>query len=173
MKKWNENDLLAAIQDGISTDWKNSDLHRGVEIALTRIATENYEGKEEDVEIILDHLNDDRMAGMRSYAGCPNGDLSLQDVEVVLYDGDTNYYCCFVEKMAKELNGYQLWFERNLLDNDYDTAGICKVGESPTYDYYCEGLANVWNELTGDNLDGASDVGDLYSGLWDEYDCFE
>ncbi len=64
MKKfWNgkeisERNLADLIRECTENNWKNSDLFRETEIACEIIAFENYEGRDEDVEYILEKLED-------------------------------------------------------------------------------------------------------------------
>jgi hypothetical protein len=91
-RKWTEKDLIEAIQENIEANWLNSDLHRETEIALTRIAKEWYEGKEEDIECILEKLNSIHGVGSSEgkpfYYGTSDGSLSLQDVEQIIQVGE-------------------------------------------------------------------------------------
>ena len=64
MKKfWNgkeisEKNLVDIIKECSENNWKNSDLFKETEIACEIIAFENYEGRSEDIECILEKLKD-------------------------------------------------------------------------------------------------------------------
>jgi UDP-3-O-[3-hydroxymyristoyl] glucosamine N-acyltransferase len=53
-----ERNLMDLITECSKDNWKNSDLFKETEIACEIIAYEDYEGKNEDIEYILEKLND-------------------------------------------------------------------------------------------------------------------
>ena len=57
-KEINEGNLVDLITKCSKDDWKNSDLFKETEIACEIIAFEEYEGREEDIEYILEKLED-------------------------------------------------------------------------------------------------------------------
>jgi len=57
-KEISKENLIELITKCSKDDWKNSDLFKETEIACEIIAFEEYEGKDEDVEYILEKLND-------------------------------------------------------------------------------------------------------------------
>ena len=62
-KLWNNNELneenlVDMITECIKNNWRNSNLFRETEIACEIIACESYEGRDEDVEYILEKLDD-------------------------------------------------------------------------------------------------------------------
>jgi len=58
-KEISEKNLVDIIAECTKNNWKNSDLFRETEIACEIIAYEDYEGREEDIEYILEKLDDD------------------------------------------------------------------------------------------------------------------
>ena len=58
-KEISKENLIELITKCSKDDWKNSDLFRETEIACEIIAYEDYEGREEDIEYILEKLDDD------------------------------------------------------------------------------------------------------------------
>lgn len=62
-KFWNgkqitEENLIELITECSKSKWKNSDLFEETEIACEIIAFEDYEGRSEDIECILEKLDD-------------------------------------------------------------------------------------------------------------------
>lgn len=57
-KEISEKNLVDLITECSKDNWKNSDLFRKTEIACEIIAFENYEGRSEDIECILEKLDD-------------------------------------------------------------------------------------------------------------------
>ncbi|HHW69709.1 MAG TPA: hypothetical protein GX747_05185, partial [Tenericutes bacterium] len=57
-KELNEENLVDMIKECIKNNWRNSNLFRETEIACEIIACESYEGRDEDVEYILEKLDD-------------------------------------------------------------------------------------------------------------------
>ena len=53
----NEENLIDLITKCSKDNWKNSDLFRETEIACEIIAYEDYKGREEDIEYILEKLD--------------------------------------------------------------------------------------------------------------------
>lgn len=80
-KQITKENLLAMIRECIEEGWENSDLHKSTEGALEKIYFGGYEGREEDIEYILDKLNSKSLYGY-SYPN-PN----LQDVEIIISTG--------------------------------------------------------------------------------------
>ena len=74
-KEINRENLLEMIEECIQGNWKNSDIERNAEVAMEIIAREEYEGRDEDIEYILEKLK---------YEHSPN----LQDVERIISQGD-------------------------------------------------------------------------------------
>jgi len=74
-KEINRENLLEMIEECIQDNWKNSDIERNAEIAMEIIATQEYDGREEDIEYILEKIQ---------YEHRPN----LQDVERIISQGD-------------------------------------------------------------------------------------
>lgn len=74
-KEINRENLLEMIEECIQDNWKNSDIERNAEIAMEIIATQEYDGREEDIEYILEKIQ---------YEHRPN----LQDVERIISRGD-------------------------------------------------------------------------------------
>jgi hypothetical protein len=58
-KEINEENLIDLITKCSENNWKNSDLLEETELACEIIAFEEYEGREEDIEYILEKLDDD------------------------------------------------------------------------------------------------------------------
>ena len=56
-KEINEENLIDLITKCSKDNWKNSDLFRETEIACEIIAYEDYKGREEDIEYILEKLD--------------------------------------------------------------------------------------------------------------------
>ncbi len=57
-KEINEENLIDLITECTKNNWKNSDLFEETEIACEIIAFEDYEGRNEDIEYILEKLDD-------------------------------------------------------------------------------------------------------------------
>lgn len=57
-KEISEKNLIDIITECSKNNWKNSDLFKETEIACEIIAFEDYEGRNEDIEYILEKLND-------------------------------------------------------------------------------------------------------------------
>jgi len=57
-KEINEGNLVGIIKECSGNNWKNSDLFRETEIACEIIAFEDYEGRGEDIECILERIDD-------------------------------------------------------------------------------------------------------------------
>ena len=57
-KEINEENLVGIIKECSENNWKNSDLFRETEIACEIIAFEDYEGRGEDIECILERIDD-------------------------------------------------------------------------------------------------------------------
>lgn len=57
-KEINEENLIDLITECTENNWKNSDLFKETEIACEIIAFEDYEGRNEDIEYILEKLDD-------------------------------------------------------------------------------------------------------------------
>ena len=57
-KKISEKNLVDLITECSENNWKNSDLFKETETACEIIAFENYEGRDEDIECIIEKLND-------------------------------------------------------------------------------------------------------------------
>ena len=57
-KEINEENLIDLITKCSKDNWKNSDLFRETETICEIIAFENYEGRDEDIEYILEKLED-------------------------------------------------------------------------------------------------------------------
>lgn len=57
-KEMNKENFVDMITECLKDNWKNSDLFRESEIACGIIAFEEYEGREEDIEYILEKIND-------------------------------------------------------------------------------------------------------------------
>ncbi len=57
-KEINEENLIDLITECTKNNWKNSDLFKETEIACEIIAFEDYEGRKEDIEYILEKLKD-------------------------------------------------------------------------------------------------------------------
>ena len=74
--------LLSMIKECIESGWKNSDLHKSTEEALEKIYFGGYEGREEDINCILEKLNSKSLYGGYFYPN-PN----LQDVEIIISTG--------------------------------------------------------------------------------------
>ena len=72
-KEISEKNLVELITKCSKGDWKNSDLFKETEIACEIIAFEEYEGREEDIEYILEKLD--------------NG-ATLFDVEKAIQNGE-------------------------------------------------------------------------------------
>ena len=72
-KEINEGNLIELIRECAKNNWKNSDLFEETEIACEIIAFEDYEGRNEDIEYILEKL-DDR--------------ATLFDVEIAIQSGE-------------------------------------------------------------------------------------
>jgi len=81
-KKISKENFLTMIKECIEDGWKNSDLHKSTEEALEKIYHGGYEGREEDIECILDKLNSKLAFGEYLY---PNA--NLKDVEKVISVG--------------------------------------------------------------------------------------
>jgi hypothetical protein len=87
MKKfWNgkeisERNLVDLITECSENNWKNSDLFRETEIACEIIAYEDYEGKEEDVECIIEKLKGDGATLFDLENAIANGDWHFMQTE--------------------------------------------------------------------------------------------
>ena len=57
-KEVNKETLIELIRECSGNNWKNSDLFRETEIACEIIAFESYEGRDEDIECILERIDD-------------------------------------------------------------------------------------------------------------------
>ena len=58
-KEISEKNLVDIIAECTKNNWKNSDLFRETEIACEIIASESYDGKDEDIECIIEKLKGD------------------------------------------------------------------------------------------------------------------
>lgn len=81
--KITKGNLLAMIKECMEEGWKNSSLHKSTEEALEKIYHGGYEGREEDIEYILDKLNSKPAYGGGYFY--PNA--NLQDVETIISTG--------------------------------------------------------------------------------------
>ena len=72
-KEINEENLIDIITKCSKDNWKNSDLFKETELACEIIAFKDYEGREEDIEYILEKLD--------------NG-ATLFDVEKAIQNGE-------------------------------------------------------------------------------------
>ncbi len=57
-KEINEKNLIELITECSKSKWKNSDLFKETELACEIIAFKDYEGRDEDIEYILEKLKD-------------------------------------------------------------------------------------------------------------------
>ena len=83
-KEITKENFLTMIKECIEEGWKNSDLYRETEKALEKIYYGGYEGREEDIEYILDKLQ------TKSKRGYKYPRANLQDVELIISEG--NWY---------------------------------------------------------------------------------
>ena len=72
-KEINKENLIDLITECSKDNWRNSDLFRKTEIACEIIAFEDYEGRNEDIEYILERIDDG---------------TTLFDVEKVIQNGE-------------------------------------------------------------------------------------
>lgn len=80
-KQITRKNLLAMIQECIEEDWEDSHLRKSTEEALEKIYYGGYEGREADIQLIINKLN-----SKSRYGFCyPNA--NLQDVEIIISEG--------------------------------------------------------------------------------------
>ena len=76
--------LLSLIKECMEEGWQNSHLQRSTEEVLEKIYLGGYEGREDDIQFILNELNSKTKWGYLY----PNA--NLQDVEIIISEG--NWY---------------------------------------------------------------------------------
>lgn len=81
-KEISKKNFLSMIEECIKDGWRNSQLKRSTEEALTKIYYGGYEGREEDIQIIIDELNSESV-----YSGYFYPNANLQDVETIILTG--------------------------------------------------------------------------------------
>ena len=77
--------FLSMIKECMEEDWKSSDLRRSTEEALEKIYLGEYEGVNEDIQVILEELNSESVCG-----GYFHPNANLQNVETIISEG--NWY---------------------------------------------------------------------------------
>jgi hypothetical protein len=80
-KEINEENLIQMIQECIDDNWKNSDIEDDIEKYLEKIATQNYDGRDEDISYIIEELQ------AQDQVGYLHKDANLQALENIISKG--------------------------------------------------------------------------------------
>ena len=80
-KEISEKNLVDIIAECTKNNWKNSDLFRETEIACEIIASESYDGKDEDIERIIEKLKGDGATLFDLEKAIQNGEWYFMETE--------------------------------------------------------------------------------------------
>lgn len=80
-KEISKENFLSMIRECIEDGWRDSHLLKSTEKTLEKIYHGGYEGREEDIQIILNELNTELRSGYK------HPDANLQNVETIILTG--------------------------------------------------------------------------------------
>ena len=87
--------IVEMMEEGMDTNWEGSDLYRESELVFEKIASEDYEGKSEDLEYIVEGIENN---------------ANLQDVEDIIKSG--KWYFGKYDFFQDETNdNLKVWYE--------------------------------------------------------------
>jgi len=165
MKKfWNgkeisEENLIELITECIENKWKNSDLLEETETACEIIALEEYEGKKEDVEYIIEKL-DDGATLFDVENAIANGDWYFMETETwKIKEQEKNY----LEKMIEKLK------EKGKIELE-DGSVVIKLSQAEFNFYNSIQKNNTGNYNSGNYNSGNRNVGNYNSGYFNTGD---
>ena len=93
-KEITKKNFLTIIQKCMEEGWRNSHLQKSTEEGLEKIYHGGYEGREEDIEFIIEELNSKLTSGYK------HPDANLQNVESIILEGNWFF---FQELQGKEV----------------------------------------------------------------------